>query len=106
MKKDKWFKWPSPWMYFTTRSDVYLALSIQKGPIGYIVVAIEAPVSPAGAPPLKTIDAFFDNHAHKVVGSKATVVEAKALAGRYMKKWRKTTAASPRCECSEIGAAP
>lgn len=50
-----------------------------------------------------SIDNFFADHAHKMVGTFPDDEKAKAGAAVFARDWLRTSHASPPCACDEIG---
>ena len=101
-----WFQMPGPTARVVTRKsdDRVLILGIQPAPGGtsWAAYALESDKASLSA----DVRAFFDNHAHAILGDRKTEAGARALCDRYAAKWEKGGAAAEPCACEEIGAAP
>lgn len=87
----------------TVRSkEKILALMIY--PDTGVIVALETKRFEVTGDRAKDVEQVFGEHAHKVIGTAKTLPLAITQAEKYAKRWLgKKSAASARCDCSEIG---
>jgi hypothetical protein len=81
------------------RGGLRLGVVCQKLGDGWQVMAATTPVSG------KTLEEFFDNHAHKVVGvGYGSPAEALAVAEKFARAWQRgdETTGAPKCACPEL----
>lgn len=101
---DAWIDPPRSWAYLTSGARGVLGVYVNTTRAGFLTVAIEYPGSvedAAGKSEEETVALVLEDHAHVVLGTRKTLRGAKALAERYVAKWKAWKRADP-CGCGEI----
>lgn len=81
------------------RSLIVAVTTIGRGVLG--VAAIETATSITKKRGIRAVDAIFDDHGHRTVGSFKTVEAAVRAAEAFAKKWKRGTPIE-ECPCEEI----
>jgi len=94
----KWVPLPGPEFYLVEGKCSRLSVGVTQSSAGseFMVIALESPLEAVSA------KAIFDAHAHKIIGTRKTVVSAKKLGETYARKWKASQPKTKRCDCKTI----
>ena len=106
LRDGRWVQPPAPWWFFASREDAGLLVSYFPDSGDKLVIALEfngmSAYTKARHDMRTAATAVFDNHAHKVLGTRKTDAGARRLGERYAAGWKAGKTQIAECPCEDI----